>query len=365
MGKPTATKKTTAIKSNPTNKASNAIKKTANVKSTTSVKKIAGTKIAPAKANATKKATVTPEVQLKKRIAWKISDGGSDNMTAIGRLVHMLTEDGGTLLFQWLGGDNDGNPVGGDSRDTVASKIEQGFAKVGAVRSAKKIKERVARLVTDQYPKAYKMWKQSGEGVDDGDTTFEAKLNKLCPHFKMLMEHIGSRRTDPPLVMETTKPGETWRYREAHEINSDEEEDLRALGEVDDSDEEMYFDTLSDDDVPSGNAVTVIEPKLTATPQLKGKRNRRLQALDSKISSASALDLQVFIDTQKEIAAQKNRIQEYRARGEALERRIRLTAMNPYEAQYLIRQLDLEYGFGTREMTNDSSGAEDNPLAED
>ncbi|KAL9536920.1 hypothetical protein MBANPS3_012248 [Mucor bainieri] len=278
----------------------------------------------------------------------------------------MLTEDGGALLYSWLGGDSNGFAVGGDSRDTVASKIEQDFVKFGAARSAKKkTKERVARLLPEQYPKVYATWKQSGEGSNDGDTTFEAKLNKLCQQFTMLIVHFGSRRTDLPPAMEATKPGETWRYREANEIYSDEEGDLRVLGEVDDSHTEMYFDTSSDDDVPSGNAVTVVELKLTTTPQLKGKRNRRLQALDNKISSASALDLQVIIDTQKEIADQKNKIQEYRARGEALDRRSRLTAMNPYEAQYHIRQLDLEYGFGTREMTNDRSGFEDNSFIED
>lgn len=114
------------------------------------------------------------------RGTWKKPDGGSDGMTALGRLVHFLTMDGGENLLAYLGTDNNGNHTG-VSRQTLLKSASNFFALVGAKKTPQQIETKLRDLIKEKYPIAYKMYTQSGEGAlgknasESGKVEFRSK----------------------------------------------------------------------------------------------------------------------------------------------------------------------------------------------
>ncbi|KAG2191896.1 hypothetical protein INT47_005343 [Mucor saturninus] len=124
--------------------------------------------------NATPTPIVTTKVKKQVIVAWKFKDGGNDKMTDIGRLVHFLMKDGALMLFAYLGSDNNGESVSGNTRDQAASKACQYFDGVGAPKRTKfQMLDCLSKLLTKQYRAGYSMWKQIGEAVTDENPSFE------------------------------------------------------------------------------------------------------------------------------------------------------------------------------------------------
>ncbi|KAI7874429.1 uncharacterized protein EV154DRAFT_578326 [Mucor mucedo] len=286
----------------------------------------------PASIDPSESVAVTTKKQTRK--AWKLKDGGRDGMTSIGRLVHFLTEDGATMLFAFLGCDNNAESVSGDKRDTVAGKAKEYFDSVGASKRTKaQILDRMNKLLLTQYSEAYRMWKQSGEGATEENPPFEVALNKVCAHFHLLRSVMGSRRTDPALPMETGVPGsKPFSWKKPEEINSEDENS------------EQHVDLLTDEDSANSPSPSSKATKLKV-PKASGKRKRALKFEEDFPLETKELDVSGFVEVQREAAAKKMRFAEYMGRYQNAITRINTFKLSKEEGETMLDNLNLEYNF--------------------
>lgn len=100
----------------------------------------------------------------KKYKSWNKTDGGSDNMTSLGRLIHFFTREGGEMLREYIG-EPPKNRKSARSKTSILNLCCEYFKSKGVDISKHSIKSKINGIVYNSYKEAYEKWSQSGEGA--------------------------------------------------------------------------------------------------------------------------------------------------------------------------------------------------------